>query len=158
MNRRSVSALLLLTLTFLLNACGPTTAGNIVIGEGETYRGSLRALSANVTLAEGSRVPGSVLVLCCNIIAEGRVDGDLVLGSGNLMLGETAEIGGDVILQSGNLARLPGAQVQGAIQSPAGIGFLLRLLAPFCLSALAGLLIVVLILWVRRRRKGSVMI
>ena len=157
MKRITWPVALLLTLILLLSGCGPTTAGNIVITSGQTYSGSLRAFSANVTLAEGSYVPGSVLVLCCNIIAEGRVGGDLVLGSGNIMLGETAEIGGDVILQSGNLARTPGAQVDGAIQSPAGIGFLLRLLAPFCLSAVAGLLIVALVLWIRRRRKGPVM-
>ncbi|HEX9075445.1 MAG TPA: hypothetical protein VF932_06675 [Anaerolineae bacterium] len=83
---------------------------NFTLGGGETVSGDLIAPSSNVRLEQGSRVTGSTIMLCCNLNADGEIDGNIVMVAGNVMTGPNALIRGRLIVISGNVLR--GASVK----------------------------------------------
>jgi hypothetical protein len=96
---------------------------------------------------------GSVLLLCCNLIADGEVGGDIVLISSNLQLGPHAVVHGDVALLSGNFDRAPGATITGSVRSKLPAWVLLRLIGNLCLIPLLAIALAGLLLrWYRRRK------
>ena len=76
---------------------------NFTLAAGESVAGTLFILSQNADLVEGSSVDGSVLMLCCNLIVDGKVNGDVYLLTGNLRIDRHADVDGEVEILSGNL-------------------------------------------------------
>ena len=95
-----------LLLLLAVSGCGQMASeSNFTLGAGDTVPGTLWVLSQNATLAKGSSVDGSVVMLCCNLIVEGAVTGNVLLLTGNVMIGSHAEVGGEVSILSGNLSQ-----------------------------------------------------
>ena len=78
---------------------------NFTLAKGETIPGLLLIMGQNAELEEGSSVEGPVIMLCCNLIVDGRVDGSVFLMSGNLMVESHADVNGKVKVMSGNLSQ-----------------------------------------------------
>ncbi len=78
---------------------------NYTLAAGETVSGMLFLLSQNAELEKDSSVDGSVVMLCCNLIVNGNVDGDVFLLTGNLRVDPHAVIAGDVKVTTGNVSR-----------------------------------------------------
>jgi hypothetical protein len=57
-----------------------------LLGEGKNIPNTLLLLSQNATLVEGSSVDGSVIMYCCNMTVDGKVNGDVYLLTGNLTI------------------------------------------------------------------------
>lgn len=115
-NRRLLFKISLVVLTMLF-VCSASTllasrsvsivsASNFTLGERENIPNTLLLFSQNATLVEGSSVDGSVIMLCCNLTVDGKVNGDVYLLSGNLKIDVHADVEGEVGVQSGNLMRL----------------------------------------------------
>src|SRR5512135_683457 len=84
---------LLLLLALASTGCSRLdTAGNYELSAGQTIPGSLLVASGNVTLDQGSLVKGSVLMLCCDLIVRGEVDGNILLLSGDIQVDPQATI------------------------------------------------------------------
>lgn len=97
---------LLLLLVFVTSGCGRVSGeSNFTLAGGETISGPLILFSNNATLEKGSRVEGPVIMLCCNLIVDGEVTGDILLLSGNIRIDAHASLDGGVSVISGNLAR-----------------------------------------------------
>ena len=99
----SFMALLLIVLT--IGRVRISNERNFTLAKGETISGLLLIMGQNAELKEGSSVDGPVIMLCCNLIVDGNVDGSVFLMSGNLMVKTHAEVDGDVKVMSGNLSR-----------------------------------------------------
>ena len=78
---------------------------NYTLAAGETVSGMLFLLAQNAELLEGSSVDGSVVMLCCNLIVNGNVDGNVFLMSGNLKIEPHADVDGNIKVMSGNLSK-----------------------------------------------------
>lgn len=78
---------------------------NYTLGTGETISGPLLIMSQNAELQKGSLVKGPVFMLCCNLIVNGKVNGNVFLMSGNLRVDPFAEVEGNVSTMSGNLSK-----------------------------------------------------
>ena len=78
---------------------------NFTLAKGETVPGPLLIMAQNAGLEEGSSVDGSVIMLCCNLMVDGKINGSVFLMSGNLMVKSHAEVDGDVKVMSGNLSK-----------------------------------------------------
>jgi hypothetical protein len=113
----------------------PIPDGNLTLASGDVQPGDLVVMSGSITLEEGSRVGGSVIVLCCNLIADGQIDGGIIAVTSNISIGPRARIGGALTMVSGNLERMPGSRVEGGIGRPAA-GVLLAFVRAFCLLPL----------------------
>lgn len=98
---------LLATLMILaVSGCGRIAGdSNFTLYAGESVSGTLFILSQNADLVEGSSVDGSVIMLCCNLIVDGKVNGDVYLLTGNLKIDAHADVDGDVGIMTGNLSR-----------------------------------------------------
>jgi predicted acyltransferase (DUF342 family) len=148
------SVVLAALLALLLAGCSRVVLeNNFTLRSGETVNGNLVIPSGNVDLEEGSQVTGSVLVGCCNVIADGEVGGDVVLVSGNLTVGEDAVITGDVLLGSGNLDNTHGGEIRGEGSFPVRSWLTLALACGLCLLPLALLVLAGGILLSRRGRR-----
>jgi len=99
----SFLALLIIVLT--IGQVQITNERNFTLAKGETIPGLLLIMSQNAELEEGSSVEGPVIMFCCNLIVDGRVDGTVLLMSGNLMVESHADVDGDVKVMSGNLSQ-----------------------------------------------------
>ena len=143
----------------LAGSVRPIAASNFELGAGATYPRDLVVLSGNVQLEQRSRVQGSVIMLCCNLRADGRIDGSILLLTGNLMIGSNAVVQGEVAQLEGNIDQAPGAEINAASGSSGGLGLLGDLFRIFCLVpvALIGATFVLLGLWRRRRPKSRAM-
>ena len=101
-----IKFLLATLLIFVASGCGRiATESNFTLDEGNTVSGTLFILSQNATLAKGSSVDGSVIMLCCNLIIDGQVKGNVYLLTGNVRVDSYANINGDVNVLSGNVSK-----------------------------------------------------
>ncbi len=106
--------LLGVVLTLAISGCSQVvTDSNWTLASGETLRGDVILPSANAMIDENAHVAGSVVMLCCNLIINGKVDGDVLVMSGNMELGPHAIVGGNVTFITGNEDGKPGNVVQG---------------------------------------------
>ena len=97
---------LLLLLAFGVSGCGQVSGEtNFTLAGGEHVSGPLLLFSNNALLERDSRVDGPVLMLCCNLIVDGEIGGDILLVSGNIRIDSHASVEGDVNVISGNVAR-----------------------------------------------------
>ena len=96
--------LLATLLIFVASGCGHV-AGDSNFTLGEEVAGNLFIFSQNATLAERSSVDGSVIMLCCNLTVEGKVNGDVFLLTGNVMVNPQATVNGNVSVLSGNVSK-----------------------------------------------------
>jgi hypothetical protein len=93
-------------LVFALSGCSQIANDpNFTLEDGEAVTGNLIILSQNATLTPGSFVDGSVIMVCCNLIVEGEVAGDVFLLTGNIMVKSPADVKGDVSVLSGNVSK-----------------------------------------------------
>ena len=99
----SFMALLLIVLT--IGRVRISNERNFTLAKGEIISGPLLIMGQNAELEEGSSVEGPVIMLCCNLTVDGKVDGSVFLMSGNLMVESHAEVDGDVNVMSGNLSK-----------------------------------------------------
>jgi hypothetical protein len=157
--KRTLTLVLLGLFALLVSGCATvSTSGNYVLESGKTLRGDLMITSGLATLEEGSRVTGSVIMTSGVLNANGEIDGDIVLTSGNVNLGPEAVVHGDIRGTSGNVSQAEGARVEGRVSTNVsnfsiGRGFFARLFGLCCVLPLfiAGVLIVLVVLLTRRR-------
>ena len=150
-----------LTSLMLLLASGCSrvvTGGFFTLASGETISGNLWVPFGKAELQEGSHVTGSVLMLCCNLIADGRADADIFLTFGDLSLGPSSEVNGDVVLLSGYYQRSAGSKVGGMFTSIMTSGIHQIIVSPFqiCLASIVVLflaLVIAIILMIRRKQR-----
>lgn len=121
------------------------TGPDFILGSGEHIHGSLIALSGNVELKENSRVTGSTIVLCCNLTANGEVDGSIQMLTGNLTLGPQALVKRDIRLVTGDFMELPTSQVGGQVSTD-NSAELLVMMVLVAMLALAMTLVVLIII------------
>ncbi len=97
MDKRVLALLLGIVFALSISGCAQViTDNNYTLASGETLSGDLILPSANAIIAENAHITGSVVMLCCNLIVNGQVDGDILVVSGNMMLGPTARVGGNI--------------------------------------------------------------
>ncbi|WP_129677035.1 polymer-forming cytoskeletal protein [Candidatus Chloroploca sp. Khr17] len=125
-------ALLGLGLLLLLTGTGVRIReGNLMLA-GVSEGSDLLVLSGNLHVTERARLDSGLFVLCCNVLVNGEVRGDVQLLTGNLHLGPQARVLGDVGLGNGNYNQDPTAQVAGT-SGGIGAGFWWALVRAFCL-------------------------
>jgi hypothetical protein len=110
MKTRTLNLLALLLLMFITSSLMIGYAQNEdnrnrTLEKGGTVSGPLLIWEQNARLEEGSYVEGSVIMFCCNLIVDGKVDGSVYLVAGNLRIDSHADIKGDVTVISGNLMK-----------------------------------------------------
>lgn len=144
-------------LVLVLSACSKLVLSNdYTLESGQVVDGDLWVPVGNVRLQSGSRVTGSVYQICCNLYANGRVNSNIFLLTGNLRLGSDANVRGGAAVFSGNLERLPGASL-GDVSPNAGKRLLISFFVVFCVLPLAILtLLVLLVIGLRRGRARRV--
>ena len=89
------------------------TGGAVVVRSGE-HVGDVTATGA-ITVERGAWVQGDVTSQGGDIDIAGHVSGSVTSLTGNIRLGESADIGGPVVAPFGEVARTAGAQVQGQV-------------------------------------------
>jgi len=99
------SFLVLLTIVLAIGQVRISNERNFTLAKGETISGPLLIIGQNAELEEGSSVDGSVIMLCCNLMVDGKINGSVFLMSGNLMVKSHAEVDGDVKVMSSNLSK-----------------------------------------------------
>jgi hypothetical protein len=99
------SILALLIIVAVLGRVRIASGNNFTLAKEETISGLLLIMAQNAELEEGSSVGGPVVMLCCNLIVDGKVDGGVFLISGNLMVKPHADVDGNVKVMSGNLSQ-----------------------------------------------------
>ena len=97
--------LALLIFVLILGRVRIANERNFTLAKGETIPGLLLIMGQNAELEEGSSVEGPVIMLCCNLIVDGSVDGNVFLMSGNLKIESHADVDGKVNVMSGNLSQ-----------------------------------------------------
>ncbi len=98
-------AAMLIVLSTLSGCSQLNTATNFTLRSGEQVHGTLIFPSGNVILEHGTRVTGSVVMLCCNLEADGEVDGRVLVLTGNVTIGPQAIVKSGVTVVSGDLAK-----------------------------------------------------
>jgi hypothetical protein len=161
--KRTLPLMLLVLFSLLASGCATaSTSGNYTLRSGNTLRGDLYITSGNASLEEGSHVTGSVIMTSGDLKANGEIGGTIHMSSGEIILGPTSIVHGDIRGTSGDVSQEEGSQVEGqilmdlsnfAFGSPIILGLLIR----YCLLPLLviGLLIFLLVLFLRRRRAAS---
>ena len=99
------SFLVLLIIVLTIGRIRISNERNFTLANGETIPGLLVIMGQNAELQEGSSVEGPVIMLWCNLMVDGKVNGSVFLMSGNLMVKSHAEVNGGVKVMSGNLSR-----------------------------------------------------
>jgi formylmethanofuran dehydrogenase subunit C len=105
-------------------------SGNLTLDTTAVQHHDMLVLSGNVELLAGAQIDGTLLVVCCNVMFDGEVAGDLYLLSGNLMLGPQAVVAGEIGTLTVNANLHPQAVVAG---QRVGVGMELMLLRTFVL-------------------------
>lgn len=101
-----IKVMLAIFLVLATSGCGQVTSGsNFLLDKEQTISGPLVVFSNNATFEQGSSVDGSIFMLCCNLIVDGEVTGNIFLLSGNVRIGGYADANGDVTVISGNIFR-----------------------------------------------------
>jgi hypothetical protein len=155
---RIILALLVL---LLAPGCSRVVRGGFfTLSNGQTVSGNIWVPFGKVELQEGSQVTGSVLMLCCSLISNGKVDGDIFLTFGDLNLDPLSTVKGDVVLLSGYYQRTTGSMVGGSFTSSMTPGIYQTIISPFqiCLAAVVVLslaLIIILIVLIRRKKRQN---
>lgn len=119
---KPISFIALLSLSsLLLTGCARViTSGDHQIKSGTTVPGSLLITSGRVVLEKGSLVSGSVFMTSGDLVANGEVEGNIWLSSGNVLVGPGAIIHGHIKGASGNVTQAEGAQVLGEVSTSIG--------------------------------------
>lgn len=105
MNKIISKILAAVFLTIAITGCSSIAGeSNFTLTKGQSISGPLFILSQNAILEESSTVNGPVLMICCNLKVHGKVNGDVFLLTGNLMVDPNADIDGNVDVFSGNLS------------------------------------------------------
>ncbi|MFO7624246.1 MAG: polymer-forming cytoskeletal protein [Anaerolineales bacterium] len=91
--------------------------GTFTLASGETLSGNLWILGGNATLEPGSRVNGDIMVLGGNVSLSGEVSGDVNAMGGNIDLRSQAVVRGDLNLVGGSYERMPGARIEGRVNT-----------------------------------------
>ncbi len=113
-NKNILKVLFGLLLMLIISGCGPVvTDNNWSLAKGETRTGTLVLSSTNAVIDSNSHVIGSVVMLCCNLIVNGEIDGNLLVVSGNVQLGSHARVNGNVSFITGNEDAKMGAFITG---------------------------------------------
>lgn len=73
-------------------------------------------LNGRTRLAAGQTLMGAVGALGGDLIVAGRIDGDLVLVNGDLLVEEGGSITGDVLIVGGRVVTAPGGSLPGEVQ------------------------------------------
>jgi cytoskeletal protein CcmA (bactofilin family) len=162
--KRTLPLILLVLFILLVSGCTTTvsTSGDYTLKRGQTLRGNLVITSGDATLEEDSRVTGHVLMTSGDLIANGEIDGDILLSSGKVILGPSAVVHGDIRGTSGDIRQAEGAQVLGQIsldESSFSIsrGIIASIVGLFCILPLVLLVVfVVLVAAVLRRKPTTV--
>jgi hypothetical protein len=164
-NRHFVPGIIiaLLILLFIPGCSRVVRGGFFTLENGQTVSGNLWVPFGTVVLQQGSQVNGSVLMLCCTLVANGKVDGDIFLIFGDLNLDSISVVNGDVVLLSGFYQRTMGSTVGGGFTSSMTPDIYKTILRPFqiCLAAILIFvlavitLIVVLVIKKKRQNPGS---
>ena len=112
--KRTITLVLLTLLALLASGCADkvVSSGEFTLQSGETLNGDLEIKSGNVTLEEGSRVTCDVIMKSGKLHANGEIDGDIVMSSGDLYLGPKAIVHGDIENTSGNIHRAEGSRIE----------------------------------------------
>ncbi len=79
--------------------------------ERQIVRGNVVKIREGAQITAGQDVRGNVVVLLGDAQISGRVDGQVVVVFGNLVIDETAEITDDVVTVGGFISQDPGAQI-----------------------------------------------
>ena len=105
-SKKLLKSVFTLLLVFAASGCGQVAgASNFTLAGGEIVSGPLLLFSNNAILERDSRVDGPVVMLCCNLIVDGQVGGNILLVSGNIRIDANASVAGNVNVISGNVAR-----------------------------------------------------
>lgn len=135
--KRIISSILLLALALGLMAfqSAPITpqadCAQFVLGQsctlksGEKLADGMVLLGGSAVLEEGSIVEGDVVILGGNLMANGRIEGDLNLAGGSVSLGESALVEGDVNSAGGSLHKADGAKIEGKVNENVPTPFVL---------------------------------
>lgn len=98
--------LLATLMIFAVSGCGRIAGdSNFTLHAGESVSGTVCILSQNADLVDGYSVNGSVIMLCCNLIVDGKVNGDVYLLTGNPKIDAHAVVDGDVGILTANFAQ-----------------------------------------------------
>lgn len=89
--------------------------GQHIYPRGKTLPGVLVMLDGEASLEPGARLEGSAFVLGGILNIDGKVDGDVVVIGGKVVIGAQAAITGDVRVGSGESDISPQAQVSGQV-------------------------------------------
>jgi hypothetical protein len=146
----------LLALLLITGCSRVVRGGYFTLGSGQTVSGNLWVPFGRVELQEGSQVTGSVLMLCCNLISNGKVDGDIFLTFGDLNLDPLTIVKGDVVLLTGYYQRTMGSMVHGSFTTSMTPDIYHTIISPFqiCLAAvLISILATIILLIVLIRKK-----
>ena len=101
-----LNMMLLLLVVLAVTGCAQIAGEhNFTLTGSETELGPLFRFSNNAVLEKGTFAEGPVVMLCCNLIVEGNVSGDILLVSGNLRIDAYARVDGNINVVSGNMAR-----------------------------------------------------
>lgn len=120
-----------------VTGCSQVVSGsNFTLGSGQQVNGSLIVLSQNADLMQQSRVTGSVIMLCCNLTADGEVVGSIKMLTGNIKLGPNALLQGNLTIGTGDFMASPGSQVFGLVSTDNSFSILLDMLLLFILFIL----------------------
>ena len=112
--KRTLTLVLLVLFTLLVSGCAAKVvdSGEFTLQSEEILRGNLEISSGEVTLEEGSRVTGDVTIMSGKLFANGEIDGDIVMTSGDVYLGPTAVVHGGAKNTSGNGHRTEGSRIE----------------------------------------------
>jgi cytoskeletal protein CcmA (bactofilin family) len=93
------------------------TSGSHNVKSGTTIPGNLLMTSGQLSLEKGSKVAGSILMTSGDIVANGEVEGNIYMSSGNVYVGPEGIIHGDIRGASGSVQQAAGAQVRGDVSA-----------------------------------------
>lgn len=147
-----------LLLAELLAGCQIVPSGDFALHTGESISGPLIVTSGDARLEAGSRVRGPVLVTNGHLEANGVIDGNVWVTSGDVLIGPTADVRGGITAFSGVIRRMPGAQVEGRggglLGSLLGLFVLLCCLGPLLCCGVP-ILIFMLVSGLVRNKRGN---
>jgi hypothetical protein len=129
MQKRVLVCLIVVLLTGLLVPVAPVAAASnppddgvviwnedYTLTEDEALDGDLVVFNGDAALESGSRIRGNVVVWNGNADVDGVVEGNLVISSGQIQLGDDAHVQGDVVCSwNCDIERGEGARVDGDI-------------------------------------------
>lgn len=89
--------------------------GSHVIESGTNLPGSLIIFGGELTLTENATLAGSMEIVGGSVTIAGRVNGDVSIIGGSLIVGPDAEVAGDLNIGGGTVQQSPSATVGGQV-------------------------------------------